>query len=245
VNKKNAVLIVLPARYGSTRFPGKVLQLLAGKPIVWWCYEAAVRAKVGSVLVATEDERVKKTVERLGGKAVLTPASCRSGTDRVREAAKGSKAAIVVNLQADEPLIDARTIRKTVQALEADPGADIGTAAAPITNRERVADPNTVKVVFDKRGRALYFTRSPVPFLRHPGAARGPTHWQHIGIYAFRKKALEKFVKLPTGRLEALESLEQLRAMENGMVLTVARVSTPTIGIDTPEDLRRVQALMS
>lgn len=239
-----SAIVVLPARFGSTRFPGKVLQLLRGKPVVWWCYEAARKARVGPVLVATEDARVAAAVRRLGGEAVLTPASCRSGTDRVHAAVRRRRGDIVVNVQADEPLIEAGTIRKAVAALRRDPGAAIGTAAAPVADMARVSDPNTVKVVCDRRGRALYFTRCAVPYLRNRPGGDGPTHWQHIGLYAFRRQALERFVKLPPGRLEVLESLEQLRAMENGMAIAVAKVPRATIGVDTPEDLARVEAML-
>lgn len=242
--KREEVLVVLPARYASTRFPGKVLALLNGKPVVWWCWEAAVKAKVGPVLVATEDARVKQAVERLGGRAVLTSPSCRSGSDRVREAARSSKARIIVNLQADEPLIDAATIRRTVRALQADPEASIGTAAAPLLDEKRVADPNTVKVVFDRRGRALYFSRSPIPFVRRRPQG-GPLHWQHIGIYAWRRAALERFVKLKPSLAEQAESLEQLRAMDDGMRIAVARVAKATVGVDTRDDLERVSHILA
>lgn len=241
---KETVLIVLPARFASTRFPGKVLAPLRGKPVVWWCYEAAARAKVGEVLVATEDRRVVEAVAARGGRAVLTPASCRSGSDRVQRAAAGTRATVVVNVQADEPMLSASTIRKTVRALLADPGADIATAAAPLRDARRLSDPNTVKVVLDRRGRALYFTRSPIPYPRNPAAAKGTTHWQHIGIYAYRRAALERFVKLKSTPLESLESLEQLRALENGMAIAVAKVAGATVGVDTPADLARVEALL-
>lgn len=236
-------LIVLPARFGATRFPGKVLAPLRGKPVVQWCYEAALNAKAGPVLVATEDQKVVDAVRDFGGEAVLTSEACRSGTDRVYEAAKGRKADIVVNVQADEPLIDTATIKAAIEALKKDKGASIGTAAAPVRDMTQVTNPNTVKVVLDNKGRALYFTRCPIPYLRNPGNGT-PTHLQHIGIYSFRRKALERFVKLPPGRLEQLESLEQLRAMENGMEIAVATVARPTVGVDTPEDLARVEKML-
>jgi 3-deoxy-manno-octulosonate cytidylyltransferase (CMP-KDO synthetase) len=234
-------LVVIPSRYGSTRFPGKVLAKLGGRTIVEWCWRAAVAAKVGPVLVATEDERVVAAVEGFGGRAVLTSARCVSGSDRVFEAARGSRAPFVINLQGDQPLIRPATIRAVARLLRRRGRADMTTAVMPLTEESRGADPNVVKAALAGDGRALYFSRSPIPFRRGPEAA---VRFEHLGIYGFRRAALSRFVALPPSPLERSESLEQLRALEDGMLLYAAVVADHPVAIDTPQDLRRAERLL-
>lgn len=235
-------LVVIPSRYGSTRFPGKVLAELGGKPIVRWCWEAAVAAKVGQVVVATEDERVAAAVRAFGGEAVLTSARCISGTDRTYEAVRHQKRfKHVVNVQGDQPFIKPLTIRKTVEILRRNPKADVATAVMPLADEARAANPNVVKAVMNKEGRCLYFSRSPIPFPRDGGAV---TRFEHLGIYGYQRKALERFVKLKPSRLELTEMLEQLRALEDGMQIFAAAVSDVPVAIDTPQDLSRAELLL-
>jgi 3-deoxy-manno-octulosonate cytidylyltransferase (CMP-KDO synthetase) len=233
-----SVLVVIPSRYGSTRFPAKVLAKLDGRPIVEWCWRAAKDAKVGPVLVATEDQRVVDVVESFGGKAVLTSPDCVSGSDRVYEAAKKLKADKIINLQGDQPLIKPETI-KAVAKLLSKKEVDISTAVMPLEDKGRIANPNVVKAALAVSGRALYFSRSPIPFPR--GEAR---YWEHLGIYGYQRKSLERFVKLPPSPLERSESLEQLRALEDGMKIFAAVVADVPVAIDTPEDLQRAESLL-
>ena len=237
MNRVPRTVVVIPARMGSTRFPAKVLSPLGGIPVVEWCRRAAVQAGVGPVIVATDHSNVIDAVKRFGGSAVLTPLGCRSGTDRVYaavrslERARGLQFRTVVNLQGDEPFIHPSTIRKVAE-LARGGGADIATAVVPMPIGRSAADPNVVKAVLSCDGRCLYFSRAAVP----SGTAR---LWRHIGIYAFAREALERFVKSRPSPLEAAERLEQLRALEGGMTIAAARVSDRTIAIDTPADLRR------
>lgn len=233
-------LVVIPARHGSTRFPGKVLARLGGRPIVEWCWRAAVRARVGPVVVATEDERVVRAVRGFGGRAVLTSARCVSGSDRVFEAARASPAPYVINLQGDQPLIRAATIRAVAKLLERR-GGPMATAVMPLEGSSRAADPNVVKAALAADGRALYFSRALIPFERVRKAAR---RFEHLGIYGFSRAALSRFVSLPPSPLERAESLEQLRALEDGMSIHAAVVRDYPAAIDTPSDLRRAERLL-
>jgi 3-deoxy-manno-octulosonate cytidylyltransferase (CMP-KDO synthetase) len=229
-------LVVIPARFGSTRFPGKVLALLRGRPIVEWCWRAAKAARVGPVLVATEDERVARAVAGFGGQAVMTPPSCVSGSDRVHQAARGGRHQLIINLQGDMPLVKPSTIRSVARVLTRNPAADIATAVTPLRGAGRAADPNAVKAVLAANGRALYFSRAPVPW---PRDGSGASRYEHLGIYGFRRAALERFVGLPPSPLELCESLEQLRALEDGMAIFAAVVRESPAAIDTPADLAR------
>jgi 3-deoxy-manno-octulosonate cytidylyltransferase (CMP-KDO synthetase) len=231
-------LIVVPSRLGSTRFPAKVLAKLDGKPIVQWTWEAASAA--GPALIATESQQVVDAVKAFGGKAVLTSEKCQSGTDRVYEAAKDSGAELIVNLQGDSPFMKTATVKAVIDLLVKEPSADIATAVMPLTDEERVKDPNVVKCVKSEAGRCLYFSRSPIPYPRLKAAA----YWEHLGIYGFRRAALEKFVTLPPSPLELTESLEQLRALEAGMTILAAVVSDVPVAIDTPADLIRAESLL-
>lgn len=237
------VAAVLPARFGSTRFPGKPLVKLGGKPMVQWAYERAAAATlVDEVLVATDDERIFQAVEAFGGRAVMTSSNHPTGTDRIAEAVQGLDAGLIVNVQGDEPLLPTDVVDELVRGMLAT-GAEMGTAASPFSTSGRdPADPNAVKVVLDRQGLALYFSRAPIPFCRQGGTAVEPLlHW---GLYAYRRDFLSKFVTWPAGILERCEMLEQLRALENGARIYVVRASGRTVGVDVPEDVQVVEALL-
>jgi len=236
-------IAVIPARYGSTRFPAKPLALIAGKPMIQWTYESTCKcADFDEVLVATDDERIRSAVAGFGGTAVMTSESCRSGTDRIWEAIQGRAADLVVNVQGDEPLIPASVLHQLVSQMR-ESGADMGTVAVPFSVAGRdPQDPNAVKVVLDARQFALYFSRAPIPFQRQGGEACEPLlHW---GLYAYTRDFLERFVAWPTGRLEACEKLEQLRALENGAKICVLVTNERTADVDVPEDIARVEELI-
>ena len=236
-------IAVIPARYGSTRFPAKPLALIAGKPMIQWTYESTCKcADFDEVLVATDDERIRSAVAGFGGTAVMTSESCRSGTDRIWEAIQDRAADLVVNVQGDEPLIPASVLHQLVSQMR-ESGADMGTVAVPFSVAGRdPQDPNAVKVVLDARQFALYFSRAPIPFQRQGGEACEPLlHW---GLYAYTRDFLERFVAWPTGRLEACEKLEQLRALENGAKICVLVTNERTADVDVPEDIARVEELI-
>jgi len=256
---------IIPARYGSTRFPGKPLASLEGKPLVQHVWERAARArKLARIIVATDDDRIVKTVTAFGGVALLTSPDHASGTDRAEEAvrqleAKGASIGIAVNIQGDEPLLDAGALDGLVSALESDPGLDYATLAEPFSSAEEILDPNTCKVVTDSKGFALYFSRSPIPFFRHVGA-EGITplaaglkarpdpaagYHRHVGIYAFRRAALAEFSRLPASKLEKLEGLEQLRVLEAGHRMRVVVSRQVTMDVDTPQDLETVRGILA
>jgi len=242
------ILLVIPARYGSTRFPGKPLARLAGKPMVQHVYERCARVRGASaVLVATDDERIAAAVQAFGGSATMTPASLASGTERVAWAVRESDADIVVNVQGDEPLLPDGTVEAAVEGLLKDSSFDIGTVATPCTGAEELASANVVKVARAADGTGLYFSRSPIPAVRDATAGSEPDpalHLRHIGIYAFRFDALQRFASLPASRLEEAEKLEQLRALEAGMRIYVGLVPSGGMGVDTPDDLRRVEEML-
>jgi len=233
---------VIPARYGSTRFPGKPLAMLKDKPLIQWVWERAGRAKrLSRLLIATDDERIASAARGFGAEAVMTPSDLPSGTDRVWAAVRGESAPLIVNIQGDEPLIDPGTIDRLVAALEQDAEAQIATVRVPMRGPGGYADPNVVKVEADDAGRALYFSRSPIPATKRAGEV--PEVWyKHIGIYAYRREALERFVGWPPGSLETTEGLEQLRALERGLLIRVVDGSDAGVGVDTPEDLKKVEA---
>ena len=247
-------LIVIPARYGSTRFPGKPLVLIRNKPLVQWVWERAMRSKHASgVVVATDDERIYRAVEFFGGEAVMTSPDHLSGTDRIAEAARKwkKKGDLYVNIQGDEPLILPREIDRLIAAA-AKSKAEMATLAHEIETEAEAVNPNVVKVVRAANGDALYFSRSPIPFWRDRPAGKGagkkagaaPVLWRHIGVYAYRAAALRKFVTLYPGTLERAESLEQLRALENGMRIAVVPTKMRCQGVDAPADLALVQKLL-
>lgn len=249
-------VVILPARHGSKRFPAKVLAELGGKSVLRRCWEAALKSRTGPVWIATESRKVAEHARSFGARAVLTSSSCRSGTDRVHEALKRVARGLpglrfVINLQADEPFMRPSTIRKVYELLRDDPEADISTAAVPLRDEAKIKNPNVVKVAVGRNEKALYFSRSPIPYyairdtqyaIRSPNKNRlSRLYWQHVGIYGFRKKSLEKFVRWPQSPLERLEKLEQLRALENGLTIAVAKVRQTALAIDTPEDLKIAQ----
>jgi 3-deoxy-manno-octulosonate cytidylyltransferase (CMP-KDO synthetase) len=244
--KTPAVIGVIPARWGSTRFPGKMLAPLCGKPLVQWVWEAARKARrLDAVLVATEDDRVCEAVRRFGGEAVLTRADHPSGTDRVAEAVAGRGAEVVINIQGDEPLLDPAVIDRLAGGLADDASWDMATAAAPLAPGEDLRSPMIVKVVFAADGRALYFSRAVIPHVRDDGSgarAAGSLYWRHIGIYAYRRGFLEKLVAAPPCALELAEKLEQLRVLHLGGRMKVIPVRHAGLAVDVPGDVPRVEA---
>ncbi len=237
--------VVIPARLGSTRLPGKLLLRQTGKTLIQHTYEAACRAsRPLGVCVATDSRQIFDEVCSFGGRAVMTDPQAPSGTDRVAEVARDlHDADIVVNVQGDEPEITGQAIDRLVELLEATPDVSMATLAAPIRSRGQLEDLACVKVVFDRRGRALYFSRSPIPHARRWDdsllAAAPPRFYQHLGIYAYRREFLLRLAELPPSALEQVEQLEQLRVLEAGEPILVGVVDEPTVGIDTPGDYRR------
>ncbi len=247
--------VVIPARHASARLPGKVLRPIAGKPMVQWVHERAQRSGALEALIATDDERIVSAARAFGAEAVLTARSHTSGTDRIAEVARTRgwpQDDIVVNVQADEPLIPPALVSQVASLLEASPDAAIGTLATPIRSPEELLDPNAVKVVADAAGRALYFSRAPIPWNRD-GAPAGLASQRdasgalrHVGIYAYRVGALLRLAQLPPGALESREKLEQLRALEHGLPIRVAEaLEPPGPDVNTLADLERVTALLT
>ena len=247
--------VVIPARYASTRLAGKVLLPIGGKPMVQWVYQRARASGAQEVLIATDDARIAGAARTFGAEAVMTADTHTCGTDRIAEVARlrgWGLEEIVVNVQGDEPLVPAAVISQVAQLLPAQPQADIGTLATPVESLEELLDPNVVKVVTDARGRALYFSRAPIPWHRD-GAPAGLGSQQryhgarrHRGIYAYRVAALLRLAQLPVGALEECEKLEQLRALEHGLGVCVADAAErPGPDVNTLADLERVAALMA
>jgi 3-deoxy-manno-octulosonate cytidylyltransferase (CMP-KDO synthetase) len=239
---------VIPARWGSTRFPGKILAPIAGKPLVQWVWERASQAtRLDTLLVATDDPRIAEAVAAFGGQAVMTRADHPSGTDRIAEAIAGLDVEAAVNIQGDEPLIDPALIDAVAACVaDADAGWDMATAAEPLTDPERIAAPAVVKVVCDAEGRALYFSRSVIPHCREGGLeeAEPPLYLRHVGIYAYRRTCLEQLVRTPPTRLEMAEKLEQLRALHLGARIRVMITQAPALGVDEPADVARAEAAL-
>jgi 3-deoxy-manno-octulosonate cytidylyltransferase (CMP-KDO synthetase) len=240
-------LLVIPARRHSTRLPDKLLLRAGGKTILQHTFEAACRARLpDQVLIATDDSEIVRAAGQFGAESVMTSAECASGTDRVAEAVKKLvDVEIVVNLQGDEPEIDPQAIDRLIGQLQNNRAASMATLATPIRDQRLVHDPACVKVVFDAAGRALYFSRCPIPYVRDQpsaggddllGPANSPIYFQHIGIYAYRRSLLMRLASLPGSRLEQMEKLEQLRVLEQGETILVEIVDEPSRGIDTPED---------
>lgn len=233
----NAV-VVIPARYKSTRLPGKVLLNETGKYLVQHVYEQALKAKLArEVVIATDDDRVLGAATEFGARAALTGTHHRSGTERIAQVAAGMDADIIVNVQGDEPAIDPALIDRLIEVLDKDAAVQVATAAYRITDEESAADPNLVKVVLDKSGDALYFSRSPVPYYRDEGGEQ--SFLAHIGIYAYRRDFLLELTRMEQTRLEAAEKLEQLRILENGHNIRVVITDEAASGIDTREDYDR------
>jgi 3-deoxy-manno-octulosonate cytidylyltransferase (CMP-KDO synthetase) len=239
------VVVVIPARYGSTRLPGKPLVLLAGKPMIQRVYERAKLAKqANQVIVATDDERIVKAVEGFGGEAHMTRTDHRTGTERVAEVAAHVEGDIFVNVQGDEPLLDPAAVDTAVSSLLEEPVASISTVATPIKTPGDIMDPNVVKTVLDFDGNALYFSRAPIPWVRDTASKTLVRHLKHLGLYVFQREALLEYATLPQGELERIEQLEQLRWMENGWKIRVAEVEHDAVSVDVPEDVARVEKLL-
>jgi 3-deoxy-manno-octulosonate cytidylyltransferase (CMP-KDO synthetase) len=239
------VLAVIPARYASTRFPGKPLAPIAGRPMIQHVVERVRQAKtVSRVVVATDDDRIRAAVEAFGGEAVVTRSDHRSGTDRVAEVAAHIPADIYVNVQGDEPLIDPATIDAVVSAMIDDPSVQIATPCIAIEETNDIMDPNIVKVVLDFDGNALYFSRAPIPWVRDTKSGVAVPHWKHLGLYAFRHDALVEYPTLPPGQLEPIEQLEQLRWLENGFRIRVVETAHDAVSVDVPADAERVEKLI-
>jgi 3-deoxy-manno-octulosonate cytidylyltransferase (CMP-KDO synthetase) len=239
------VIVVIPARYASTRLPGKPLVQLAGKPMVQLVYERAKGAQtVHRVLVATDDQRIMDAVTAFGGEARMTRSDHRSGTERIAEVAVHEPGDVFVNVQGDEPLIDPVAIDTAVGALLEEPQAQISTVATPIRHAGDIMDPNVVKTVLDFDGNALYFSRAPIPWIRDTQQKVHVKYWKHLGLYVFQREALLEYPTLPQGELEKIEQLEQLRWLENGWKIRVAEVAHDAVSVDVPEDVARVEKLM-
>jgi 3-deoxy-manno-octulosonate cytidylyltransferase (CMP-KDO synthetase) len=229
------VLAVIPARYGSSRFPGKPLALIRGIPMILRVYRSAARLRgVDTVVVATDDERIRRTVEEDGGRAVLTSESHDSGTSRVAEVASRYRYGIVLNVQGDEPILPVAGIERLIEIMRSDRRIEMGTLATPSSDPSESASADVVKVVCGSDGNALYFSRSPLP--------SGPGSFlRHIGVYAYRRSFLLRFPDLRRGPLEKRESLEQLRALENGHPVRVVTCRSRSIGVDRPSDIKKVE----
>ncbi|MES1241122.1 MAG: 3-deoxy-manno-octulosonate cytidylyltransferase [Acidobacteriota bacterium] len=237
----SGIIGAIPARYASTRLPGKPLLLIAGRPMIEHVYERASRARgLDRIVVLTDDERIARAVEGFGGEWEMTPAECASGTDRIAHAARRWNAAAVVNIQGDEPLIDPEVVSRLAVHLADHPEDPVVTLAADAAPEE-MGNPNAVKVVLDLAGYALYFSRSPIPFPRQEG---GAAPLKHLGIYGYQREALLRLASLPQAPLERSESLEQLRALENGLRIRVLLAGSASPGVDTREDLERVERLL-
>jgi len=242
--------VIIPARFAASRLPGKPLLAIGDRPLVQWVWQCARASGAASVIVATDDERVREVAQNFGADCVRTSATHASGTDRIAEVVRARDFAaddIVVNLQGDEPMMPAEVVSEVADALRARPQADIATAVAPIRSLGEFLDPNCVKALRAREGQALYFSRAPVPWPRDGVADGRPTRfagaWRHVGIYAYRVRSLLQFASWPPTVLEECEKLEQLRALEHGMTIhLVALAEPPPAGVDTAEDLERVRA---
>ena len=235
------IVALIPARYDSSRFPGKALADLCGKPVIAHVYERVRLARgVAEVIVATDDPRIADAVAAFGGTVRMTRAAHRTGTDRIAEVARDLECDIVVNPQGDEPLLDPRMIEDVVRPLVDDPSVLMTTLRRPITDARDYLNPHVVKVTVDGHGDALYFSRAPIPAAGAPGAGLPPCH-AHVGLFAFRREFLLRFAALPQTPLERIESLEQLRALEHGYRIRTVATQHATVGVDTPEDLERAR----
>ncbi|PLX41595.1 MAG: 3-deoxy-manno-octulosonate cytidylyltransferase [Deltaproteobacteria bacterium] len=248
-------VVIIPARYASTRFPGKPLVPLLGKPMLKWVVEAALKAEgVGEVIVATDDKRIADVASDAGAKPAMTPSDCPTGTDRVALAAATTDAGIVVNLQGDEPALNPENISTLIKVLEDDPEVPLATLSRPLRDPSELWSPDTVKVVSTRLGDALYFSRQPIPYFReawrgsegkNPAPEGHITPLAHVGIYAFRRDALFAFTGMSRTPLEEAEELEQLRALESGWRIRVAPSLPPwPAGVDNPEDIKKAEAAL-
>ncbi len=234
------IIGVIPARYGSTRFPGKPLVNINGKPMIQHVWESSKKSKfINELYVATDDKRIFDSVTGFGGNAVMTSKKHKSGSDRIGEVIKNMKCGIVVNIQGDEPFINPSNIDKAIKPLLKDKNIQVSTLCTPIKSIEEIDNPNVVKAVIDKNGFALYFSRFGIPFNRDK--AKNIVYYKHIGLYVYRKKYLLEFIKLKPSKLEKAEKLEQLRVLENGTKIKVVITNIDSITIDTKTDLRKIR----
>ena len=238
---------MIPARFASSRFPGKSLASIAGKPMLQHVYERASQARyLSKLIVATDDERIYKAARSFGAAVVMTRADHLSGTDRVAEVASGDTASVIINIQGDEPLIDPAAIDAATLALLDDPDVPMATLKKAIEDPREINDPNVVKVVTNLAGDAIYFSRCAIPYEREGPFSRDngrSIHYKHLGLYVYQREFLLAYSGLPVGPLERMERLEQLRALENGHRVRVVDTEYESLGVDTPEDLERVSAL--
>lgn len=232
-------IAVIPARMSSTRFPGKVLAKLGGKPIIQWVWERTVRSNAAQVLIATDSREVVQAAESFGAQAVMTRPDHPSGSDRIREAASSIDYDVIINVQGDEPFMEPAVINSLIDVMNGKDAPEMATVVVPCGRAEIASNPNLPKVVLTADDYALYFSRSEIPFLR-VGGTDMPLY-RHWGIYAYRRETLDRFVSLPESPLEKCEKLEQLRALENGIRIKVVKTAFQSIGIDTPEDLERAE----
>ena len=240
-------MAIIPARYASTRFPGKPLAVLGGKTVIQRVYEQ-VSSVLSEVYVATDDERIYQCVESFGGRAVMTRTDHKSGTDRIQEAVEkiGTDADVIINVQGDEPFIQPSQIQTLMQLFD-DPSTQIGTLGKLFESIEAVENPNSPKIVTDMKGFALYFSRSVIPYIRGKERQDWFSEYpflKHLGVYAYRREVLSEVTKLPQSSLEKAESLEQLRWLQNGYRIRVGMTDVETVGIDTPEDLQRAEEFL-
>lgn len=240
-------IAIIPARYASTRFPGKPLAILGGKTVIQRVYEQAVSV-LSEAWVATDDERIYQTVKEFGGRAVMTRADHKSGTDRIEEASEiiNTNADVIINIQGDEPFVQPSQIKALIQLFD-NAETQIGTLGKRFDNIEAVCNPNSPKIVTDKQGFALYFSRSIIPHVRGVENKEWLNHFpylKHLGLYAYRRDVLRQITQLPQSSLEKAESLEQLRWLENGYRIRVGLTDVETVGIDTPEDLQRAEEFL-
>ena len=236
------LIAMIPARYGATRFPAKLMQDLCGKPVIVHTYERVADTRLfDEVYVVTDDDRIEKAIREVGGKVIRSKKEHNSGSDRLAEASRDLDVDIIVNVQGDEPFTDKENLQKVIDIFAKDLTKSIAVASLMerITDPDDIANPNNVKVVVNKFGEALYFSRNIIPFPRDPNTK--VSYYKHIGIYAYRKEALQQFTELPPSFLGETEKLEQLRYLENGFKIRLALTDIPTIGIDTPEDLERAR----
>lgn len=248
---------IIPARWASTRFPGKPLAQIQNKPMIQWVVEQAQKAsRISEVIVATDDIRIVEAVHGFGGKAVMTSPDHATGSDRIAEVASGLKCDIVVNVQGDEPLIPPQNIDQVVDTLEKDPSLNVATLMMAINDPDEIADPHVVKVVADQKGRALYFSRSPIPFHRDEWESGSPEDlskskdkgmtqvYKHIGLYAYTRSFVLELSRMAPTPLEQLEKLEQLRILEHGIPIQIGITEQPSMGVDHSEDLERVERFL-
>jgi 3-deoxy-manno-octulosonate cytidylyltransferase (CMP-KDO synthetase) len=243
------IIAIIPARYGSTRFPGKSLAMIKGKPMIQRVYERTKQSQlINRVIVATDDDRILKAVSSFGGEAVMTASDHSTGTDRIAEVAGRFACDLVINVQGDEPLIHPEMIDQAIRPLVDDPSIPMGTLCREIQDHDEAIDPNVVKVVFDKNGFALYFSRAPIPWDRDNWANKKSLNelllssplYKHIGLYVYRRDFLLVFAKLPGSRLEKIEKLEQLRALEHGYKIKTIVTQHNSFGVDIPDDLSKI-----